>query len=174
MKDYIEKNYSKYLEYSKNIKGTSAEDPYDVLNECILYMLEFPKKKQTKLLKGGYTDWYMIKMITYSYQSKSSKYQQKYNRLSLDKEYEIKEMEDIIEEDEDYDNVRLKFINYILQEKCNWYEREVFTQYITKFKSFRDFQDNTGISYVSLFQTYTKVKKTIIENLYLLSEEYKK
>lgn len=167
MNEYISDNYNKFLEFANNIKHYNlTEDPRDILQECIMYMLEFPKEKQDIMLEKGYVAWYLIRMITLSY-TENSKYQQKYNKIKYSKflNEEIKEEEN---EEIDLYDIRLKLLYDILITKCTFYEQQVFIQYNFKHKTFANFSESTGITISSLWKTYQKVLKIIDENLYLL------
>lgn len=166
---YLNDNYNRFLEYSYNIRKNSNDNPKDILQECLMYLLELPENKKKSLLSRNYIDFYLIKMIYLSYFSKKSKYQCKYNRIIYDKN--IENMDYFKEDDneiiDDYD-IRLKLLYNILLTKCTYYEQQVFLQYHNKHKSFLNFQKATGIDDCSLWRVYNKVLKIIKDNLYLL------
>jgi hypothetical protein len=169
MDEYIRTNYDKYLTYAKNMEHGSIEDYRDICNEAVLYIYEMTKEKREKIYKKGYLDWYIIKMISQSYSSNTGYYNRKYNMVKYDKNFDVDidlEIEEL--QEPDGDDERLKYIFYILVNKCSYYQQQVFIQYHFKHGSFRKFQTATGIRESQLWKTYQEVKKIIEDNLFLL------
>lgn len=164
--EYITSSYGKYLEYSRNMSYNSKEDYRDVCNECISYVYEWPKEKREKIYIGGYLDWYIIRMIYLSYTSERSTYNTTYNRIKYCEIDDIIDIEDEVFDDSD--DIRMKYINFILMEKCTYYQQQVFLQYHFKHGSFRKFMKATNIPESSLWKEYKKVIKIIKDNFYLL------
>ena len=193
--DIITKNYNEYLSVAKKYK--SIDSPQDILQECLCIIYEMPEEKQLKII--SYIDYYILQMIKISSLSATSSYQQKYNKILIDKnidsynyliECPIEEYTEPLEYFDDevitkelimsYVNRRIKkvpneiivnniltIIKTTLKDKCNWYEETVFMQYIITKKPFYIIGKETGIPASSLFETYKRVKKILIENLYL-------
>ena len=162
----INKNYDKYLRISYGYNKDKTEDPRDILQECLMYVCEMDIEKQNKI--APYFEYYLIQMIKYSSISKTSKYQQKYNKLLLNKSIIVESIADLDEMicDDEIDNViKINKIKEILEKDCTWYEREVFLQYVTTGKSFKAFERDTKIPASSLFNTYKKVKEMIKEKI---------
>lgn len=82
----ITNNYSKYLQIANNL-GNKKDEPEDVLNEILLEVLELPDTKLNKIIK--YIDGYIIQMLKFSFQSRTSKYQYRYNKMLTDKNISI-------------------------------------------------------------------------------------
>ena len=162
----VTSNYKKYLQYATNMTN-GIEDPRDVLQECIMEIYELDETKIKEILP--YFEFYLIQMIKYSFRSKTSKYQQKYNKVVFDKNIDIEVLLDIPEETP-VDEITIEDIEKVLNNECSWYEREVFTQYVNSKKSFKTFEKETGIPSASLYKTYIKVKKTLQQNLYLIKK----
>ncbi len=167
----ISENYNKYLGIAIGYSN-GVDDPRDILQECLLYVCEMDIEKQDAI--SSYFDYYLFQMIKYSSISKTSKYQQKYNKILKGDGYNL---DYLIDNDslvlEESPKVTLEDIHKVLEEQCNWYEREVFLQYTTTDKSFKKFEEDTGIPASSLFNTYTKLKNILKENLTQWEEKRK-
>lgn len=150
----ITNNYQKYLEFAINIKGKSKENEYDILNECLLYLL---KNTDEKLLKiNEYFDFYIIKMIQNSFYSATSGYQVKYNRVFNSKnvcieDYKMNEEKNEYDfPDELYDKIEIRM------QKLDLFEKEVFTFYNSKKTSFRKMAKELQIPESSLYKAYVR------------------
>lgn len=175
----ITEKYDQYLEFAKNMQHNSEEEPSDILNEVLLSILEKSDSNVAKIL--DYLDWYIIKAIKYSYTSRTSAYQQKYNKILIDKNtHNINHLEGI-----DY-NVSKKIVNELraidLNEEYNyeqdeqleliennmknlsWYEKEVFTQKLKRNIGFKKMSKETGIPETSLYLTYKKAVEKLKQN----------
>lgn len=154
----ITKNYDSYLRYAKRLCN-KIDDPQDILQECIMYIYEIKDDKIEEILT--YIDYYILQMIKFSAISVNSKYQRKYNLIKFDKTFNIEELKNIPVNEESY-KIKEEDIMNILLTKCSWYEREVFLQYNRDNKTFKSFEEETGIPSSSLYKTYRKVK-TILQ-----------
>lgn len=172
--EYINKNYDKYLRIAYGYNKDKTEDPRDILQECLMYVCEMDIEKQNKI--APYFEYYLIQMIKFSSISKTSKYQQKYNKILLNKNIEVESVNDLdkmICDDEIENDLKINKIKEILEKDCTWYEREVFLQYVTTGKSFKAFERDTKIPASSLFNTYRNVKEKIKEKIELWHDQKK-
>lgn len=60
-----------------------------------------------------------------------------------------------------------KNVMNILEEKCTWYQKEVFLRYMMGKTSFGRMSKETGIVCSSLFKTFTLVKNILKSNIYI-------
>ena len=107
----ITENYKKYLKYAQNMNN-HRDDPQDILNECLAELYEKEDSKIEAIL--GYIDYYLIRMIKFSSQSKTSRYQQKYNKLLIDENKSSSSGIDIIDEEEDFIDISFSDAEKIL------------------------------------------------------------
>lgn len=162
----VNRNYKKYLQFAKNM-ANGKDDPRDVLQECLTEIYEMKIEKQSEILP--YFEYYLIRMLKFSFRSDTSRYQQKYNKLKIDANVCVESLlEDIIETETESPSI--SEIENVLNENCSWYEREVFLRYVNGNKSFKTFEKETGIPASSLYNTYNKVKKILQEKLYLIKK----
>lgn len=153
----VELNYEKYLSYAKSIKNKN-DDPYDILNETIVHLYDIPQSKLDKI--GSGIDKFIYCIIWRNTYSKSSAYQR------VIKGKRMLELKDVYRQEDDYvdDSIDYNLIKDILKEKCNMFEREVFLQYINKYKSFSKMYEDTNIPKPSLYKAYNSAVEKIIEN----------
>lgn len=159
----INKKYDEYLQFAKNIKGSSKEEPQDILNECILYLLENEDNKLEKII--SYIDWYIIRMIKHSFHSNTSSYQVKYNRIVFDKNIDVTNITNK-DADDNYNfdiDKQLEQIEMNMQ-KLTWYERAIFEKYTGEKTSWKKIEKETGIPASSANITYLKAIKKLRGN----------
>jgi hypothetical protein len=189
--ELINQNYNKYLAISKSIAYEfGSSEHQDILHECILYVYEMSDDKILVMLP--YFERYLMQMIKFSCQGKLSKYQQKYNKQQNDKNIIMESIQvDILDDIEEPTEESIKtdslktFMEYYIDQlkknpvkdlekilnilKINWYDKNVYCQYIKTNKSFKTLSKELLIPDTSLFTTYTKVKKTL-ESLFIFNK----
>jgi hypothetical protein len=163
----IKRDYNKFLTYAKNMNN-GKDDPRDIINECILELYEKSDEKLEKILT--YIDYYIIQMVKFSSQSKTSRYQQKFNRIEFDRnvcptQLFNNESEEVIINP--YSEIEFCHIERILEENTDWYTKEVFLKYSKNKGSFRKLSLETGIPTSALYKAFLKGKEIIKENLKL-------
>lgn len=149
----IEDNYYIYKDIVMRFSN-NYDCPEDILNETLLDILSLNDEKLEKI--ELFLDKYIVRILKLSFISKTSKYQQKYNKLLLKDEVEVN---DLIKIDEEYDTTiddRLYIIEDILKKHCSWFEAEVFREYLYTKKSFDKISKECDIPSVSLWKAYRK------------------
>jgi len=166
---YITTNHSKMLKYANQIDNKIGDDIYQ---ECVMYIYELPDEKLEAVLP--FIDKYLGKMIKYSAQSKTSKYQQKYNKLKLSAcDFELKDadVEKFYTEvygldDEDF-IINSTEITEIL-DVCSEYDRDIFIEYTSTNTNFKEMSERRNRSVAYIFYKYKfvldKIKQNIIKN----------
>lgn len=110
VRDYIEKRYQGFLDYSEYHCSCAgiADEAVDVLNEVLCNLLQKPSKKLNDLLSkqsGEYTqlDFYILRMIKLNITSPTSPYQHKYRSVQIDRnvDYSTLEIEDVDDDERD-------------------------------------------------------------------------
>lgn len=122
VKDYIEKRYQGFLDYSEYHCSCAgiADEAVDVLNEVLCSLLQKSSKKLNNLLskqKGEYTqlDFYVLRMIKLNVTSPTSPYQHKYRSVQIDRnvDYAALELEDLEDDDSDRPQEILKKMHIV-------------------------------------------------------------
>lgn len=156
--DLLTKNYKRYQTIAIKISN-GVDDPQDILQECLTELCE---KNDTEIERiMSYIDYYIIQMLKISNRSKTSRYQQKYNKIVFDKNFDINVYDAAEPDPEPVVHISLNEINSTLNHNCSWYEKEVFLRYANSKKSFKTMERETGIPATSLFNTFSKVRKML-------------
>lgn len=110
VRDYIEKRYQGFLDYSEYHCSCAgiADEAVDVLNEVLCSVLEKSPEKMNNMFNknsGEYTelDYYILRMIKLNVTSPTSPYQHKYKSLKIDRnvDYSKLEIEDMEDDERD-------------------------------------------------------------------------
>lgn len=173
---YIEKAYSRWLDYSKYHCSCAGidDEATDVLNEALCDLLQKPEKRLLDLYgkkSGQYTelDFFVLRMIKLNATSPTSPYRHKYKPLPVDGNIDYARLDIEDEEYSDYDRPgeileKTQAVRKIL-DKLNLSDK---AKRVFCFRFFEGemFSDWPGLeSEKELFDTYYKVVGLIKEKL---------
>lgn len=161
MDKFIEENYNKLLELAKSV--CHRNDYEDILNECLLYLLERKDKYVDKIERGEMSK-YINTMLRFSSFSKRSFYQNKYKFIKNEKYYFcfLDEIYDDI--DEINEEMKIETILDIIENDLDVLEKIVIKEKIRI--GIPTLSKNTKVSAPFLYKIYKKGKEKIKNKLY--------
>lgn len=158
----LEKIAAKHQDWLSIVKsfGCNPEIAEDIVQECYL--------KLDKLLKNGLDISYGDDInYYYVYKSLKALYLDLYRKEKKIFKVGIEALDKYISDEEDRPpldvNSKIKELDTLL-DKVFWYDKKVFN-IISSGTSIMELSRKTGISYYSLYNTYSNVKKLIKKNI---------
>ena len=158
--DFFKVYYNKLQIIAKKICRNG--EATDILNETVLKIYDMDKTKLRKLLDTNNLHHYILRIIKLSVISKTSRYQQKYNRvrsveLPRDIEFEV-------DEEPEYSDVLLLKLDEAIQ-KLPYDVRKVLEFRMYTDKTYEQFSKETYISPTMLWKLYQKALKQLKNEL---------
>lgn len=164
---FVELNWKHLQKTANNIcnKNNSNDDPNELLNYCFLQLLEHRNKKS--IIESGFGVYWLIKTMTNSIFSKSSKYHkqirsQNFTELSTDISYE--EPEDTSLEEKLVNEIEIILNKIEKQDIAGWYMVNLFKLWVEK-KNISAISRETNIPRSSISDAVRGCKETIIKEL---------
>jgi len=164
VRKFISDNYEEIL---KSIRGFKVENKEDILQEVFIYFMEMDKYRSNKIIKQGIGIRYIVSMFKINSFSKTSPYQQKYNKILYnDITKDIKYKEDDINDDFTWGD----FIEILDGLDIFFIDKLIYKEYIEqKIKkpgySIRKLSLYTGISENILNRKFNYIKEEIKKNI---------
>ena len=170
----VSANYNGWLKYSIKIKN-HKDDPQDILNETLLTIYERTDEHLERILP--YFEGEVKTILRLNTQSKTSGYQNKYNKIAnniqelskIDIDYlQVPEPEINNYESVTYDEIE-KFLvdNTAVYNADAWYTIEVFMMKHKQGLTYDKMSEKTGICKSNLRKAYARIRKIIKEEFKL-------
>jgi DNA-directed RNA polymerase specialized sigma24 family protein len=161
----LEKAFKKHKTWMRIVVsfGCNPVTAEDIVQEAYIKVDEMTKKGKDLSYKGDLNYWYMYKILRHLYLHLKIKEQKSkiVDQQFMKNDYgQTRSIEEVARAPSyiDYNNFNEKF-EKVLSE-LNWYDRSVF-ELVSTGKKISVLSRETNINYVSLWNTYSKVKKYI-------------
>lgn len=163
---FFSTNYNKLLKMSYNVCKNNTYK--DTLNDAILVVYDMNNDRVSKLLNDGVLEYYIYGIITNIKNDalrEAGKHKQVVDFYDIILDNIIDDAINI-EERQDIEDMEQKIYDdciYLLSDRRNWFANRIFLDMVNGvYTSFRDFSLKTNIAHSTLWASYNKTRKKLL------------